>query len=65
MGEVRSLDGKPAVFGGTIAEGEKIVVIAAGKLRLLTKREWKRLPPWRGPEPRGTSPNEERAVWPK
>lgn len=56
MSEVRTLDGKPAVLSGTIAEGEKIVVIAAGKLRLLTKREWKRLPPWRVPEPRDTSP---------
>lgn len=55
MGDVRALDGKPAAFSGTTADGGKIVVIVGGKLRFLSRREWMRLRPWRGPEPYGTS----------
>jgi len=49
---IRKLNGKPAVFGGvSVAMGEKVVIIVAKRLRLLTRSEWERLPLWAAPEP--------------
>jgi hypothetical protein len=49
---IRKLNGKPAVLGGvSVAMGEKVVIIVEKRLRLLTRREWERLPLWIASEP--------------
>jgi hypothetical protein len=54
---VRTLDGKPAVFGGVSAEmGNKVAVIVENRLRLLTRRNWERLPLWVVPQPPAAMP---------
>jgi hypothetical protein len=63
---IRKLDGKPAVFGGvSAAMGDKVAVIVEKRLRLLTRREWERLPLWVVPEPPPALPRRRwRGYWP-